>query len=82
MRILLLDDARLPDKVAWKRRQNWIVRAPKLKTDEENKSRNNTEIPFLSVLLTQVPLIASNCILEGDELGFNHIADFSLEFTV
>ena len=39
------------DKAAWKRRQNWSVRAPKLKTDDDAKARNSAEIPFLSVLL-------------------------------
>lgn len=41
------------DKTAWKRRQNWGVRAPKLKADDEHKNSKDANIPFLSVLLAQ-----------------------------
>lgn len=45
-------DCRVMNKGAWMKKQNWSVRVPKLKTDDESKHKN-AEVPFLSVLLSQ-----------------------------
>ena len=44
-------DCCVMNKSAWMKKQNWSVRIPKLKTDEESKHKN-AEVPFLSVLLS------------------------------
>lgn len=47
-------DCCVMNKAAWKKKQNWGIRVPKLKTDEESKNvKDNSDIPFLSVLLAQ-----------------------------